>query len=299
MQDAHASNTVVALYGLTCIPQGGGICQFKSGQSFVWEVARGTYAKLVRLQAGASETVVAPGSLITKEWQPTRSARDFAEEFALHSVCGWVAALLRPPPGGGATEPTAQNAEGDDQVFQINHCHIAVPAPGDQVLTKDGDRIWLQNIRVMDATGSFTAAVREKAALALSGLDSKSAFEEAHATDNISFPVLASVRVHLAKKKDASDSHSQGGGATEPTWLNAVLVEAEDQNVDTMSTNALLELRPILKRLALSTEELKVASLKDFAVLPHVGMVVDGVKCELGLVLVGATAKSEFQKFGE
>jgi hypothetical protein len=78
-----------------------------------------------------------------------------------------------------------------------------------------------------------------------------------------------------------------------------VLVEAEDQNIDAMPTSALLELRPILQKLALSTEELKIANLKDFAVLPHVGMVVDSVKCELGLALVGATAKSEFQKFGE
>ena len=89
--------------------------------------------------------------------------------------------------------------EGVDDVFQINHCHIATPGPGDQVLTKDGDHIWLQNIRIMDATGSFTAVVCEKAALALSGLASKEAFAEAHATDNISFPVLASARMHFGK----------------------------------------------------------------------------------------------------
>ena len=85
------------------------------------------------------------------------------------SVCGWVAALLRPPPDGGASEPTVVSPEGVDDVFQLNHCHIATPGPGDQALTKDWDRIWLQSIRIMDATGSFTAVVREKAALALSG----------------------------------------------------------------------------------------------------------------------------------
>ena len=211
MQDAHASNTVVSLYGLTCIPQGEGVCQFKTGQSFYWEVAVGTYAKLARLQAGASEVVAAPGSLITKEWQPTQSATDFAGGVAVHSVCGWLAALLRPPPDGGAVEPTTSSSENHDELFQINHCHIALPSPGDQVLTKLGERVWLKNIRVMDATGSFTAAVCEKAALALSGLDSKSAFEEAHATDNISFPVLASVRVHLAMQKKSGDSQSQEG----------------------------------------------------------------------------------------
>ena len=100
--------------------------------------------------------------------------------------------LLCPPPGGGASEPTVETPEGINDVFQISHCHIATPSPGDQVLTKDGDRVLLQNIRIMDATRSFTAVVREKAALALPGLASKDVFAEAHATDNISFPVLAS-----------------------------------------------------------------------------------------------------------
>ena len=155
MRDVHASSTVVALYGLTCIPRGGGRCEFKAGQFFFWEVASRTYAMLARLHTGARETVVAPASLITKEWQPTRSARNFEEEKAVHSVCGWVAAVLCPPPGGGAADPAVETPEGVDDVFQIDHCHIATPRPGDQVLTKDGDRIWLHNIRIMDATGEL------------------------------------------------------------------------------------------------------------------------------------------------
>ena len=100
--------------------------------------------------------------------------------------------------------------KGADDVFQINHCCIATPAPGDQVLTKDGDRIWLKDIRVMGAAGSCTAVVCEKAALALSGLASKEAFAEAHATDNISFPVLASARVHLARQNTTTIARAKG-----------------------------------------------------------------------------------------
>ncbi len=63
---------------------------------------------------------------------------------------------------------------------------------------------------------------------------------------------------------------------------------------------ALLEMRPILKTLAASTEELKVAKLSVLNVLPHVGMVVGwpGEKCELALVPVGATDKFEFGSSG-
>ena len=39
--------------------------------------------------------------------------------------------------------------------------------------------------------------------------------------------------------------------------------------------------------------------LHEFDVAPHIGMVVGGVKCDLGLVLVGATTKSEFQRIDE
>ena len=299
LRDVHASNKVVALYGLTCIPRGQGRCEFKAGQSFFWEKASGTYAKLAHLQAVAEETVAAPASLITTEWQPTGQTRNFAEEEAVLSVCGWVAALLRSPPGGDASELTGESLEGADEVFQINHCYVATPGPGEQVLTKDNERIWLQNIQIMDATGSFTASLREKAALALSKLDSKEAFVEAYATDNIAFPVLASVRVHLARQKHANDRASQGSGAAEPAVLNAVLVEAEDQSIEAMPTSALLQLGPILAKLSLSSAELKIAKLQDFAVVPHVGLVVDGAKCNLGLVLVGATTKSEFRRFGE
>ena len=169
MQDAHASNTVVTLYGLTCIPQSKGVCQFKTGQTFGWEVAVGNYAKLTRLQAQAAELVLAPANLITSTWEPTQSARQFAEDPALHSCCGWVAALLRPDPRAATDDLPSSGPEGLDDVFQINHCHVAVPSPGARVLTNKGDRIWIQNIRIMDTTGSFTVAVREKTALALSG----------------------------------------------------------------------------------------------------------------------------------
>ena len=256
-------------------------------------MARGEYAKLARLQSQANDMMGAPASSMTAEWQPSRSARDFMEETALHSVCGWLAALIRPPATG-----QDDHLHGVDDVFQINHCHVAIPGAGQGILTRDG-RIWLQNVRLTDATGSLTVCVREKAALALSGLASRETFIENHANDNISFPVLASVRVHLTMRKDLGESQSPEGGAVEPTFLDAVMVEAEDQDIEIMPTSALLTLRPVLKSLAGPTEEIKITRLQDISVLPHVGMVVNGSKCELALVLAAATEKSEFQKFGD
>jgi hypothetical protein len=110
---------------------------------------------------------------------------------------------------------------------------------------------------------------------------------------------LASIRVHLTRRKDASESKHAKGGPAEPAFLDAVLVEAEEKDIEIMPTSALLALRPVLKSLAGSEEDLKIARLQEISLLPHIGMVVNGVKCELALVFVATTEKSEFQKFGD
>ena len=108
--------------------------------------------------------------------------------------------------------------------------------------------------------------------------------------NDLSFPLLSSVRIHFARRK------AQEGGAAEPTSVRAVLVEAEDQDVYSMPNTSLLAMGPILRSLAASPEELKIVTLRDIGVLPHVGMVVDGQKCELALVLAAATEKIGIQK---
>ena len=226
----------------------------------------------------------AASTSITPTWVPNQ-ARDFANEPACHTVCACLAALLNPS--------SDQEQDGIDAVFQINHCYVAIPGAGEQVLTKDGERVWIANLDVLDTTGRLTVAVREKAALALSGCDSKTAFTDAHTSSNISFPVLASVRIHVTLRKD------QPGGAPKPTAMRATMVEAEDQDMCCMPNQSLLFMAPMLKSLSASTEELKIARLCEISVLPHTGMVVDNQQYDLTLVLAAATEKSKFQKFGE
>ena len=93
-------------------------------------------------------------------------------------VCALLSAMLRPPmsPGAGGDADPAE----EDTVFQLNHCHVEVPGPGESIVTKDKERVWFQ-ARLMDMTGSVQIAVREKAALALAGLATKEESERAHA----------------------------------------------------------------------------------------------------------------------
>ena len=97
----------------------------------------------------------------------------------------------------------------------------------------------------------MTVAVREKAALALSGCDSLTAFQNAHGENNLSFPILCSMRIHLAKRK------TEDGGAAEPTAGRVIMVEAEDQDRAFLPNQSLLALGPILRNVPASTEELK------------------------------------------
>ena len=221
---------------IECSPEGEGKCEFKAGQTCFGDVALGIYAKLARLQAQSNEMAQAPASSITMDWQPSHSARGFAAESALHSVCGWVAALIRPP----AAEPD-DNIHGVDDVFQINRCHIGIPGARQNILTKD-EWTWLMKVRITDATGSLIVANREKAALALSGLALKD--DSVHANDTTASPFLASVRVHPTMQKDVAESQDR---AAEPTFLDEVLVEAEDHDIEIMPTNAMFALRPVLK----------------------------------------------------
>ena len=76
------------------------------------------------------------------------------------------------------------------------------------------------------------------------------------------------------------------------------MVEAEDQQFSFMPTSALLAMQPVLRTLAPSSEELRITTLEEISVQPHVGMVVSGRKCGTALVLLAATEKSEFQRIG-
>ena len=161
-------------------------------------------------------------------------------------MCGCLAAFLCLSAGG---EIFTDEALRQQDLSQINHCYVKVPGAGETVVTNDGSRLWLHNVCIRDATCSMTVAVREKAALALSGCDSTASFQAAHRTNNLSYAVLYGVRIQVSKRK-AGD-----GGDPDPTTVRAVMVEAEDQDLTSSPNPSLLALGPVLKSLASSTED--------------------------------------------
>ena len=131
---------------------------------------------------------------LTIEFTP-KTKRDFLSEPAVQSCC----CLL-------STCTALDNSLfAHDKVFQINYASLTPPGIGASVLTKDG-RLWLARIVVSDQTSSFTLGMREKAALELAGFkpddtEAKAKFVDLVNTGDLPFPMLASIRVHVQKKR--------------------------------------------------------------------------------------------------
>ena len=292
IQQLIATHTPANLFGLMCTPDSAGKVGFSTSKTFSIEEARGTSAKLERLRSQAEQILVSDTSRISTTWEAQGSfhvAREFASEDANLTVCAVLSAMLRPP----ANSSAAEHAE-LDELLQINHCHVTTPAPGESLVTQVGERLWFQ-VQVPDMTGSVSLYMRESAALELADCKSKEEFVSKHASDGLVFPVLASIRVHVKNQKP------QGGtdDAKEHVHLNAIVVEAADQDLNEMPNTTLLNMKPLLLNLSLSSDELRAAALADVQTQAHVGMMVDNRGCNLVLALIAAHEKSAWERFGQ
>ena len=149
----------------------------------------------------------------------------------------------------------------------------------------------------------------EKAALALVGVDDKSAFEAAHAQDTLYFPAKASVKILRkglafetpnAKATEASDSAAQ----PDPTCY---IVEAMEQPLeDTRSKSSLLLLK-LMENTKVNTVVCVPAAASIVHKEPHYGLSVHYVvdkalvkkTCITALVLVEATVASKMDRVNE
>ena len=92
----------------------------------------------------------------------------------------------------------------DNTLFQLNHVRIKEPQPGENPLTKKGDRLF-PKVDVVDHTAQVELRMREKAALSLSDLDKEEFLRETK-SGGINFPVLCSIRVLVRKDQRTKDA---------------------------------------------------------------------------------------------
>ena len=150
--------------------------------------------------------------------------------------------------------------------------------------------------QITDSTGTMTVAVREQAALQLSGLEDATSFNAAFEENSVAFSVLASVRVHLTTRTEV------GEGSAQNPRLSAVLVVAAEQDFLALPTKADDELRAMMRILPPPSEVWWPCMLKELYMSPHAGLLVQSADqkqgCRIALSLVASIKKSDFKAYG-
>ena len=194
--------------------------EITTSNEFFWIASKGSKADCLKSRSAELKSLTDDHKTkLTKSWEPNiASNRDFAGELCAQSTCALLDAF-----GGQNASPAA------DKVFQLNFTEVQAPTSADEILTKDGSRLWM-HVQVADFTGKVEVGLREKAALQLAGLDpadstSKATFIALHKTDSLRFPMLSSIRVILTCKQKAKLQSSQAStqmtqaDETEGAWM--------------------------------------------------------------------------------
>ena len=194
--------------------------------------AREKEAKGALLESKANEVLAADADIVPKTVLQSRSPdnENYADKEATETTCGLLKTLL--------SNTHIAAVEVDASFWQINWCRVYVPENMQEACNADGTRLWFQ-VRVEDETGHITLFIREKAALSLAALGSKEEFENAIATETLSFPMKASVKIirkspglQTPIKEDSSvEKPAQDDSQNQDETVRCYIVEAAEQHM--------------------------------------------------------------------
>ena len=275
----------------------GGTWSFTSGFSFHCHQAEGT-KKGEELNQKALELLRAEAEKVPLSIRATtHDNTSFADTEATETTCALLKTLM--------LKTHLKAIETGDSFWQINWCQVYLPDKTAQVCTNDGSRLWMA-VKVEDETGDLTLFIREKAALALSGTDSKEAFEEARAADTLEFPKKTSIKIiRKASAFDTPRTDSEiSAGKPEVTCY---IVEGGEQPLDHTPSKRSLELMTLLSRTEPGSNACVFACLSMIRKHPHYGLsvlyVVDGTvvekTCTKAVALVAASTASKSANMNE
>ena len=221
-------------------------------------------------------------------WDPDHASQVLTGD-ALLSCCAFLTMASEDPT---ATLPN---------LLQVNGMRVEEPEPGDSVVESKGQRIFFTTI-ARDFSGSCRVAVSQTAALALSGLDTMSEFQQAHEARAISFSPLGNCRImrrvrHVAAGKD--------GDTPERTFVNTTVVAASPLQISHAPNTSYHVILDILKQCRESQDAMLAAHLSEIRACPFYGMRVEYApasgsgdasqlarNCHLAVALVRTTQRS-------
>ena len=304
LKEAATNQWAVAIFGIQgkqSTDNGKAAWSFTS--SFTFSVVRASKTlkgtqletEVKRLLEEQSASVPMPATHVS-----SMDVASFADQLGTETTCALFSTILR--------RTRLQAIENENTIWQINWCRVYLPEKGVQVTTHDASRLWMR-VKVEDETGSFHLYMNEKAALALAGVEDKSAFEAAHAQDILYFPAKASVKILRkglafetpnAKATETSNSVAQ----PDPTCY---IVEAMEQPLEDTRSKRSLVLLKLMENTKVNTDVCVPAAASIVHKEPHYGLSVEYVvdqalvkkTCITALVLVEANVASKMERVNE
>ena len=268
LEEMYEAKVPVAFFGI----QGkrsadDGTWAFTSAFSFHCHRAEGT-RKGADLHEKALELLRAEAERVPLTTRPaggqSQDATNFQDVEATETTCALLRTLM------GVTKLKA--VEAGDTFWQINWCQVYPPDKTAQVCTNDGARLWMP-VKVEDETGHLIIYIREKAALALSGADSKEAFEEARADDRLEFPKKTSIKIIRKATGFQTPQTGSDDSAGKPD-VNLYIVEGCEQPLDETPSQRSLELINLLSMTEPPSNACVPACLSMIRKHPHYGLSV-------------------------
>ena len=227
-------------------------------------------------------------------------AARFADQPGTETTCALLGTIL--------SRTSLKIIEDENTIWQINWCHVYLPDKGVQLTTHDASRLWMR-VKVDDETGSLHLCMTETAALALAGVDDKSAFEAAYAQDNLYFPAKASVKIFrkgLAFETPKAKATGASASAAQPD-PQCYIVEAMEQPLENTPSKSSLILLKLLEHTKVNADVCVPAAASIVHKEPHYGLSVEYIvdeapvkkTCITALVLVEATVASQMERVNE
>ena len=304
LKEAATNQWAVAIFGIQgkqSTDNGKAAWSFTS--SFTFSVVRASKTmkgkqletEVKRLLEEQSASVPMPATHVS-----SMDVASFADQLGTETTCALFSTILR--------RTRLQAIENENTIWQINWCRVYLPEKGVQVTTHDASRLWMR-VKVEDETGSFHLYMNEKAALALAGVEDKSAFEAAHAQDILYFPAKASVKIlrkGLAFETPNAKATETSNNVAQPD-PTCYIVEAMEQPLEDTRSKRSLVLLKLMENTKVNTDVCVPAAASIVHKEPHYGLSVHYVvdralvkkTCITALVLVEANVASKMERVNE
>ena len=257
-----------------------------------WEKANGTKCDMMKEQAGvlcdASAARADVAQLAT--FQPMEAA-DYMGVPATLSACSLLTS--------NAKHERLLGSE-DEHLYQLNNLYVVLPNKADSITTGTNDHLWTQ-LDCWDYSKKITIAFRAKAMLDLAqlGPDESQIYKDQHASGELRHPVLASVRVRIQKKKEATEhkteNDEQGTSQTDATEhrLSVIAVEAEPCTFTDIPNDSVDAIHGLVAAgPAATSERLAATTLRNLKSSPFYNMEADEEPADKALVVLKFTQRS-------